>query len=231
MQRRSRVLVVVALLCGWCLAEHETLIGLRTDSFVAIGSDGAFSRSLTIMKQQQRKVHAMGLAADKMIGVCGDFADCLRLTEAMDLDVKRHEIGGRNLGDTRRVAITARALAQKTRKEIVGNRYKVSAIVAGMRGGGEGNERPAMYWLDSYGALQEMRVCVHGTASGLLLSILDRKYRSDLSQEEAIRLLSECFEQLRGRFLVNTPTFQVHVLDETGCREVTHEEVRQAVSE
>ena len=63
-----------------------------------------------------------------------------------------------------------------------------------------------------------------------LLSILDRKYRSDLSQEEAIRLLSECFEQLRGRFLVNTPTFQVHVLDETGCREVPHEEVRQAAT-
>lgn len=222
--------MILAILLDQCLGEHETLIGLRTDSFVAIGSDGAFSRSLTIMKQQQRKVHAMGLASDKMIGVCGDFADCLRLTEAMDLDVKRQEIGGRNLGGGRRVAITARALAQKTRKEIVGNRYKVSAIVAGIRGESDGEAQPAMYWLDSYGALQEMQVCVHGTASGLLLSMLDKKYRSDLSQQEAIRLLSECFEQLRGRFLVNTPTFQVHVLDKTGCREIPDAEVRRAAT-
>ena len=64
---------------------------------------------------------------------------------------------------------------------------------------------PRLYWLDEYGSMQKIKYGSHGYGSNFCLSILDQGYRPDMSQEEAIQLLRDCFQQLRTRYVINSP--------------------------
>jgi 20S proteasome alpha/beta subunit len=81
-------------------------------------------------------------------------------------------------------------------------------------------QKPVLYWIDEYGALQRVSYGVHGLASHMLWSILDQGYRDDLTLEQGLDLLRECLAQLRTRYALNTQPhlFCVKVLDASGCR-------------
>jgi 20S proteasome alpha/beta subunit len=64
---------------------------------------------------------------------------------------------------------------------------------------------PRLYWLDEYGSMQKIEYGAHGHASNFCLSILDQGFKPDMSQEEAIKLLRDCFQQLRTRYIINSP--------------------------
>ena len=65
--------------------------------------------------------------------------------------------------------------------------------------------RPHLYWLDELGSLQKIQYGAHGLGSNFCLSVLDQGYRSDMTLDQATQLLRDCFQQLRTRYLVNSP--------------------------
>lgn len=79
---------------------------------------------------------------------------------------------------------------------------------------------PCLYWLDEYGALQNIRYASHGMASNFLNAILDRNYHPDLSRDEAAALIQSCFRQLQTRYVINSPKPPlIKCIDaEHGCR-------------
>lgn len=82
---------------------------------------------------------------------------------------------------------------------------------------------PKLFWLDQYGSLQNLRYGAHGFGSNFALSILDQRYKSDLSREEAISLIRECFQQLRLRYVINSPKKpRIKCVDVSGIKEVTN---------
>jgi 20S proteasome alpha/beta subunit len=64
---------------------------------------------------------------------------------------------------------------------------------------------PRLYWLDEYGSIQQVQYGAHGHGSNFVLSILDQGFRTDMSREEATKLIRECFQQLRTRYVINSP--------------------------
>jgi 20S proteasome alpha/beta subunit len=64
---------------------------------------------------------------------------------------------------------------------------------------------PRLYWLDEYGSLQRVQYGAHGFGANFLLSILDQGYRNDMTLEEAVSLAKDCFQELRKRYLINSP--------------------------
>ncbi len=81
---------------------------------------------------------------------------------------------------------------------------------------------PNLFWLDEYGSLQQIEYGAHGLGSNFILSILDRKYSKNLTQEEGVRLLKDCFEQLRTRYIINCPESPcIKCIDNNGCRIIT----------
>lgn len=79
--------------------------------------------------------------------------------------------------------------------------------------------RPYLYWLDELGSLQQIQYGAHGLGSNFCLSVLDQGFRDDLSLEEATSLMRECFEQLRTRYLINSPQPPcIKVVDAQGVR-------------
>ena len=83
----------------------------------------------------------------------------------------------------------------------------------------EGSLEPKLFWLDEYGALQTLDYGSHGLGSNFCLSILDRNYRKDMTREEAVKLINDCFEQLNTRYVINSPQKPcIKCIDETSCK-------------
>lgn len=64
---------------------------------------------------------------------------------------------------------------------------------------------PKLFWLDQYGSLQNMPYAAHGFGSNFAYSILDQRYHEGMSRQEASDLIHECFDQLRQRYVINSP--------------------------
>ena len=64
---------------------------------------------------------------------------------------------------------------------------------------------PKLFWLDQYGSLQNMPYAAHGFGSNFAYSILDQRYREGMTRQEASDLIHECFDQLRQRYVINSP--------------------------
>ncbi len=64
---------------------------------------------------------------------------------------------------------------------------------------------PHLYWLDELGSLQKIQYGAHGLGSNFCLSVLDQGYHANMSLDQATKLMRDCFQQLRTRFLVNSP--------------------------
>mmetsp|Transcript_5675 Transcript_5675/g.7096 ORF Transcript_5675/g.7096 Transcript_5675/m.7096 type:complete len:391 (-) Transcript_5675:61-1233(-) len=78
--------------------------------------------------------------------------------------------------------------------------------------------KPRLFWLDEYGSLQKMEYGAHGFAANFALSILDQGYRDDLTREEAAELIRGCFDQLRERYVINSPQPPcIKCVDANGC--------------
>jgi len=77
---------------------------------------------------------------------------------------------------------------------------------------------PRLFWLDEYGSIQNLEYGAHGLGANFALSILDRGYQPDITKEKAIDLIRNCFDQLRTRYLINSPQPPViKCIDEHGC--------------
>jgi hypothetical protein len=80
---------------------------------------------------------------------------------------------------------------------------------------------PKLFWLDQYGSLQNMKYAAHGYGSNFAYSILDQGYNESMSRREAAALICECFEQLRLRYVINSPRPpRIKCIDRHGVTEV-----------
>ena len=83
---------------------------------------------------------------------------------------------------------------------------------------------PKLFWLDQYGSLQNMQYAAHGYGSNFAYSILDQRYRYAMSRQEAVNLIRECFEQLRQRYVINSPQPpRIKCIDRFGVKEIIEE--------
>lgn len=84
---------------------------------------------------------------------------------------------------------------------------------------------PKLFWLDQYGSIQNMRYASHGHGSNFAYSILDQRYRNGMSREESVALIRECFDQLRQRYVINSPKPPlIKCIDRFGIVEIVNKE-------
>ena len=88
---------------------------------------------------------------------------------------------------------------------------------------------PKLFWLDQYGSLQNMRYAAHGYGSNFAYSVLDQGYRNDMSRQEAVELLRECFAQLRQRYVINSPRPpRIKCVDVRGVTDISEKQITKA---
>jgi len=109
-------------------------------------------------------------------------------------------------------------MEQTTGSEVIVNDRIILSDLQG-EDDNDDNYEPKLFWLDEYGSLLAVEYGAHGLGSNFILSILDRHYHVDMTREEGIQLLKDCFEQLRSRYIINSPNPPcIKCIDSHGCQ-------------
>ena len=73
-----------------------------------------------------------------------------------------------------------------------------------------------MYVLDYLASMVQAPFAAHGYGGFFTTALMDRKYRKDMTKDEAYELMKECVREIHKRLIINLPNFQVQVIDEKG---------------
>lgn len=68
------------------------------------------------------------------------------------------------------------------------------------------------------GSLAKLNYGAHGYCANFILSVFDRDWQPDLTEEEAIEVIKKCIFELKTRFLISQPKFFIKIVDAQGIR-------------
>jgi len=188
----------------------DSLIAIKGKDYVIVAADSGATRSILKLKENEDKIVA--LDSSKLLAGSGPVGDRVQFSEYIQKNVKLYQF--RN-----NIPLSNHAAANFIRTELAdalrSAPYQVNLLLAGFDKKG-----PALYWIDYLAALQELDFASQGYAGYFVSSILDRHYSKEMDFEEGLKLLRLCFKELQTRFVINTNTWFVKVVDKDGVRTV-----------
>ncbi|CAN0185771.1 unnamed protein product [Phaeothamnion confervicola] len=165
-------------------------------------------RSIVMYQQELDKI--MKLDDSKLLAAVGPQADCSTFTEYIQKNMKLYELNN----DLR---LSTPAAANYIRGELAyalrQGPYQTNLLLAGVDGG-----TASLFWMDYLGALHKVSYAAHGYASNFTLGLLDREYREDITEADAVASIRRCIAELHKRFLISLPKFVIKVISADGIK-------------
>lgn len=81
-------------------------------------------------------------------------------------------------------------------------------------------EGPQLYYMDYLASVAKVDYAAHGYGGYFSLSIMDRNYLKNMTQEQGYDLLKKCVQEVHRRLIINLPNFKVQVIDKNGIRDL-----------
>ncbi|EDV23365.1 Proteasome subunit beta type-2 [Trichoplax sp. H2] len=196
----------------------EFLIGLTGEDFVLVASDSTAGRSVVVMNEAYDKTFKLG---DKVMMACsGDPGDSVQFAEFVAKNVELYRIkNGYSMTPNAAANYTRHQLAQSLRSSTP---YTVNMLI----GGYDEYDGPSLYYLDYLASLQKLPFGAHGYGSYFTFSILDRYYKKGMSKAEALKVLSLCLDEVKKRFIINLPSFNIKFIDKDGIHETSLQDIQ-----
>lgn len=94
--------------------------------------------------------------------------------------------------------------------------YMVNLLLAGY----DEKEGPQLYYMDYLASVAKVDYAAHGYGGYFSLSIMDRNYLKNMTQEQGYDLLKKCVQEVHRRLIINLPNFKVQVIDKNGIRDL-----------
>ncbi|KAK1156768.1 proteasome subunit beta type-2 [Acipenser oxyrinchus oxyrinchus] len=190
----------------------EYLIGIQGPDFVLVAADTIAANSIIQMKHDHDKMFKL---SEKILMLCvGEAGDTVQFAEYIQKNVQLYKMrNGYELSPAAAANFTRKNLADYLRSRTP---YHVNLLLAGY----DEQAGPALYYMDYMSALAKAPFAAHGYGAFLTLSILDRYYKPDLTRDEAVELLKMCLEELKQRFILSLPSFNVRLIDKDGIKDL-----------
>lgn len=164
------------------------------------------------MKQDQDKLFKL----DKNVGmvVCGEPGDTVYFGEFIQKNIVLYRM--RN-----GYSLSPRAVANYTRNELAEHIRSRHPYLANLLMGGydASNGQSHLYYMDYLGTMAEIPYGAHGYGSYLVLGILDKEHKADMTLSEAEELMAKCFREIQKRLVINLPTFSYYIIGKDGISE------------
>ncbi|KAL6779731.1 PBD1 [Auxenochlorella protothecoides x Auxenochlorella symbiontica] len=161
------------------------------------------------MKSDEDKL--VPIDSHKLFAISGEAGDRVNFSEFVIANVRLYAL--RN-----GIPLSTKAVANFTRGELATalrkSPYQTNLLLAGF----DASTGPALYWLDYLATLHQTNVCGSGYGSYFVLSLFDRLWRPDLTQEEAFELMRKGVDEVKARLVVSPSAFIVKVIDKDGTR-------------
>ena len=189
----------------------ESAFGIVGKDFVMLMTDMTAGRSIIVYQQCDDKIYQ--LDQTKLMATVGDYASRTSFADFIQKNM--------NLMRLRTdLDMSNEACAHFIRRQLAKSlRSKGGAVQCNALLGGVDSHGPALYFIDYLGALQKVEYGAHGYCSNFALSIMDKQYRQNLSQDEAKEILKACAQQLQARFIINLPKFLIKTVTAEGTKE------------
>eukprot|EP01156_Anaeramoeba_ignava_P003920 Anaeramoba_ignava/a225519_114.p1 GENE.a225519_114~~a225519_114.p1 ORF type:complete len:214 (+),score=47.93 a225519_114:56-697(+) len=191
----------------------DSLIGIVGQDFVIMASDTNTGRSIMRMKDDFDKL--VELDGHKIMARGGEIGDgdqfCELISRYVSLYKFNHDI-----------ELTTDETAHLIRKELANGIRSDPYFVNSLLGGFD-TDKGFLYYLDYLGSLQEIKYGAHGYAAYFVSSILDKFYKPDLNQDQAIELIIRCIDELDRRFIIGSIGFVIKIIDKDGIHKIPFE--------
>lgn len=210
----------------------DLLLGIKTENEVILVTSRNFARGISIMNHNDKKF--IKLSDNIVMGISGESGDTTQFAEYIKANIQLYEnryssIPTISLKDPEEAAaaikskahlntLSTKNVANFVRQELAKSLrsrkpYQVNLIIAG----GEGS----LYMIDYLGTMVEQPYVVQGYAAFYALSLLDRHYRVDLTEEEGIELTKKCIKEINLRMPVAIGDVDIVVLPrDDECKEL-----------
>ncbi|XP_029822869.1 proteasome subunit beta type-2 [Ixodes scapularis] len=189
----------------------ECLMGVVFKDFALLAADKTSGYSIIVLKHDEDKIHK--LSDNLLMAVCGEAGDTVQFAEFIAKNIQLYKMrNGYELSPTAAANFTRRNLADYLRSRTP---YSVNLLLAGFD---KQAAQPELFYMDYLATMAKVPYGAHGYGAFFLISVLDRYYREDMNEEEAVDLLKKCVFEVQKRFLVNLPAFKVQVVDKNGIR-------------
>ncbi|CAK0737495.1 hypothetical protein CVIRNUC_000922 [Coccomyxa viridis] len=193
----------------------EYLMGIKGKDFVLVAGDTSATQQIITIKHDEDKL--VPIDDHKLMCLSGEPGDRVHFSEFILANVRLYALRNDKKLSTRAVAnFTRNELATALRK----GPYSTNLLIAGW----DEKTGPSLYWMDYLATMHSMNIAGTGYGSYFVLSMLDRLWHPDLTQEEAVELMEKGIEEVRRRLVVAPPSFVIKVVNKDGIR--TLKEIR-----
>ena len=146
-----------------------------------------------------------------LMTVVGESGDTTQYAEFVAKNIQLYKMqNGYNLSPKACANFTRRNLADYLRSRTP---FHVNILMAGFD---QESKECEMYVLDYLASMVQAPFAAHGYGGFFTTALMDRKYRKDMTKDEAYELMKECVREIHKRLIINLPNFQVQVIDEKG---------------
>lgn len=188
----------------------DTLIGLCGKDFAVVAADKYASTSIVRMKNDEDKV--LTVDDDKLLALSGEIGDRVQFGEYIRKNIHLYRLRSSiKLSTTGAAQFARQQLAHFLRR----SPYNVNMMVAGCD-----EEGASLFWVDYLASMVPVTKGAHGYAGYFVEGLLDRWYKEDMSEADAIEILKKCKYELSNRFLACQTDFIVKIVNKDGIREV-----------
>lgn len=188
----------------------DPLIGIKGRDFVLVSAETSIMNSYLVMKRGEDKFSTVG---NTTMVYSGDQGDAFRTADLVREELKFQELEG-----TFKVSpkVVSSCLQNAIYTKLRRNPLKCSFMVGGMS-----RNTPELYSVDPYGTTYDEKFMAMGIGTYFCYGILDNNYKEDLSVEEGLKLLKECYNVLKERCVLSFDNVTVKVITTSGIEETS----------
>ncbi|XP_037085351.1 proteasome subunit beta type-2-like [Pollicipes pollicipes] len=189
----------------------ECLMGIAFKDFVLLAADRTCSaHGILVVKPDDDKTFQ--LADNLVMAVSGEPGDTVQFAEYIAKNIQLYKMrNGYELSPAEAAHYTRRTLAEYLRTRTP---YQCNLLLAGHRA----DSGPELYFMDYLGSMAKLPYAAHGYGGLFSLSVMDRYYKADATEEEALDIMKKCVAEIQTRLIVNLPKFQVLMVNKDGVK-------------
>ncbi|EFN79330.1 proteasome subunit beta type-2 [Harpegnathos saltator] len=190
----------------------ECLIGIQCKDFVLVAADMTTTQSIIVMKSDEHKIHKI---SDKLVmATSGESGDTTQFSEYIGKNIQLYKMrNGYELSPKAAACFTRRNLADYLRSRTP---YFVNMLMAGY----DDDAGPELYFIDYLASCVKVPYATHGYGGMFSMSVLDRYYKHDCTEQEAYALLKKCVQEIHKRLIVSLPNFKVQKVSKDGIKDM-----------
>lgn len=191
----------------------DTVFAVSYEGGVVIAADQSNGRSILTYQKNLDKIAK--LTEHSMMGVSGANCDLVNFTEYIAKNISLYELANEG------TKLSTHAQANFARGEMAKALRKGPFQVNVLLGGYDAGKGASLYYLDYFGALHKVKSGAQGYAQYFCSSIFDKECTDNMTEDDAIKVVEKCINEMQTRFMLSQPNFIIKKVDKDGVSVVS----------